>query len=196
MICHCYSLSFNLWTCCFRFTSYRAYRWISGFCVCVLICFSSVRLFPTLWTVACKAPLSVDFSRQEYWSGFSMPSSRGSSWPTDHWQADSLQLGPLGKLGFKWGLNFERIIEVLTLQYFFSPLVCHICMSHTYTFILHNFYFFSEIINLDQIFISVCFTFLVKIVPDYHSFHSYLFIRILLWKSLSHVRLFVTPWTI
>ena len=76
MICHCYSLSFNLWTCCFRFTSYRAYRWISGFCVCVLICFSSVRLFPTLWTVACKAPLSMEFSRQEYWSGLSCPSPR------------------------------------------------------------------------------------------------------------------------
>ena len=24
----------------------------------------------TLWTVACQAPLSMEFSRQEYWSGF------------------------------------------------------------------------------------------------------------------------------
>ena len=24
---------------------------------------------PTLWTVACQAPLSMPFSRQEYWSG-------------------------------------------------------------------------------------------------------------------------------
>ena len=28
-----------------------------------------VRLFATPWTVACQAPLSVGFSREEYWSG-------------------------------------------------------------------------------------------------------------------------------
>ena len=26
------------------------------------------------WTVACQAPLSVEFSRQEYWSGLPFPS--------------------------------------------------------------------------------------------------------------------------
>ena len=31
--------------------------------------FSHVQLFATLWTVARQAPLSVGFSRQEYWSG-------------------------------------------------------------------------------------------------------------------------------
>jgi len=31
--------------------------------------FSCVRLFVTLWTVAHQAPLSMGFSRQEYWSG-------------------------------------------------------------------------------------------------------------------------------
>ena len=30
---------------------------------------SRVRLFVTLWTVAYEAPLSMGFSRQEYWSG-------------------------------------------------------------------------------------------------------------------------------
>ena len=30
---------------------------------------------------ACQASLSMEFSRQEYWSGFAMPSSRGSSEP-------------------------------------------------------------------------------------------------------------------
>ena len=28
----------------------------------------------TLWTVACQAPLSMGFSRQEYWSGVPLPS--------------------------------------------------------------------------------------------------------------------------
>ena len=27
----------------------------------------------TTWTVACQAPLSVGFSRQEYWSGLPFP---------------------------------------------------------------------------------------------------------------------------
>ena len=35
---------------------------------------SYVQLFVTLWTVACHAPLSVGFPRQEYWSGLPFPS--------------------------------------------------------------------------------------------------------------------------
>ena len=34
---------------------------------------SHVRLFVTLWTVACQAPLSMGFSRQEYDSGLPCP---------------------------------------------------------------------------------------------------------------------------
>ena len=41
-------------------------------CVCGLNCFSCVQLFVTLWIVA-KAPLSMRFSRQEYWSGLPCP---------------------------------------------------------------------------------------------------------------------------
>ena len=41
---------------------------------CILSCFSCVWLFTTLWTVACQAPPSRGFSRQEQWSGFSCPS--------------------------------------------------------------------------------------------------------------------------
>ena len=33
-----------------------------------------VRLFATLWTVAHQAPLSIGFSRPEYWSGLPFPS--------------------------------------------------------------------------------------------------------------------------
>ena len=35
----------------------------------VLNCFSRVRLLATPWTVAHQAPLSMGFTRQEYWSG-------------------------------------------------------------------------------------------------------------------------------
>ena len=40
----------------------------------VLSHFSRVRLFVTLWTVAHWAPLSMEFSRQEYWRGLPFPS--------------------------------------------------------------------------------------------------------------------------
>ena len=36
---------------------------------CVPSCFSRVQLFVILWTRAHQAPLSMGFSRQEYWSG-------------------------------------------------------------------------------------------------------------------------------
>ena len=69
--------------------------------VCVL---HRVRLSVTLWTVACQAPLSMGFSRQEYWNGlpFSFPGDLPNlgTEPTSlsllHWQADSLPLSHLG----------------------------------------------------------------------------------------------------
>ena len=35
---------------------------------------SYVQLFVSPWTVACQAPPSMGFSRQEYWSGMPFPS--------------------------------------------------------------------------------------------------------------------------
>ena len=45
--------------------SSRLLRLLSGF--------SRVRLFATPWTAASKAPPSMGFSRQEYWSGVPLP---------------------------------------------------------------------------------------------------------------------------
>ena len=45
---------------------------LGNICVCELSC---VQLFVTSWAVARQVPLSMEFSRQEYWSGlpFSSP---------------------------------------------------------------------------------------------------------------------------
>ena len=61
------------------------------------------RLFVTPWTVAHQAPLSIGFSRQEYWSGFPFPSpgdlpNPGIEPMSPALQADSLWYEPLGKL--------------------------------------------------------------------------------------------------
>ena len=71
---------------------------------CMLSHFSHVRLFATPWTVACHTPLSMGFSRQEYWSGChallqGIFPTQGSTWHQLcllHWQVGSLPLVPPG----------------------------------------------------------------------------------------------------
>ena len=74
---------------------------------CVSVCqvTSVVSDSATQWTVARQAPLSMGFSRVEYWGGW-LFSSRGSFWPRDQarfshvsyiWQPGSLPLAPPGK---------------------------------------------------------------------------------------------------
>ena len=41
--------------------------------LCCAYLLSRVRLFPTPWTAARQAPLSMGFSRLEYWSGLPCP---------------------------------------------------------------------------------------------------------------------------
>ena len=80
-------------------------------CVCMLSCFSRVRLCATLWTAVCQAPLSMGFSRQEYWSGchdllqginptrfVPNPGIKPTCVKSNlHWQESSLLLMPPGK---------------------------------------------------------------------------------------------------
>ena len=68
--------------------------------------------FGTPWTVACPAPLSMGFSRQEHWSGLPFPSPGNLPVPwtepmTPALQTDSLPLSHLGRLPLylKWITN-------------------------------------------------------------------------------------------
>ena len=66
----------------------------------MLSCFSHVQFFVTLWTIAHKAPLSMGFSRQEYWRGchfllqgiFQTQGSNTCLPCLLHWSMDSLPL--------------------------------------------------------------------------------------------------------
>ena len=65
------------------------------------VLFSRVWLFVILWTVASQAPLSMEFPKQEYWSGLPFPSPGALSDPgiklmSPAWQVDSLPLSHLG----------------------------------------------------------------------------------------------------
>ena len=46
-------------------------------CACMLSHFSRVQRCVTLWTAACQTPLSMGFSRQEYWGGLPCPPPPG-----------------------------------------------------------------------------------------------------------------------
>ena len=61
-----------------------------------------VRLFATPWTVACQAPPSMGFSRQEYWSWLPFPSpgdlpNPGIEPGSPTLQADTLTFEPPGR---------------------------------------------------------------------------------------------------
>ena len=42
--------------------------------IVVVLSLIQLQLFATPWTIALQAPLSMEFSSQEYWSGLSCPS--------------------------------------------------------------------------------------------------------------------------
>ena len=74
-------------------------------CVCACSIAQSCPILWTPWTVALQAPLSMEFFRQEYWSGVPFPpsppgeggnSTQGLNLSLLHWQVDSLPLSHLG----------------------------------------------------------------------------------------------------
>ena len=75
---------------------------MAGFLVSYVKLLSHIRLFATPWTVAHQAPLSMGFSRQEYWSGLPFPSPGNLPYPgieprSPALRADSLPTEPQGK---------------------------------------------------------------------------------------------------
>ena len=58
--------------------------------VYVLSHFSSVQLGVTLWTTACQAPLSMEFSKQDYWKGLPFPSPNPGDLPNPGIEPTSL----------------------------------------------------------------------------------------------------------
>ena len=92
---------------------------------------SRVRLFATPWTVACQAPLSMAFSRQEYWSGLPFPSPGDLPDPgIEPWspalEADTLTSEPPGKR-----CAYSRyLIFAVWISYFPSLKLFEACFSN------------------------------------------------------------------
>ena len=80
----------------------------------ILSHFSHVRLFLTPWTVACQVPLSMGFSRQEYWNGLpflppgDLPDS-GTKPRSPALQADSLLCEQPGKPVVEYSISCAQL---------------------------------------------------------------------------------------
>ena len=92
-----------------------------NFCCTANYDLSRVRLFETPWTVACQAPLSMGFPRQEYWSGLPFPSPGDLPNPgiehvppmSPSLQADSLPTEPSEKPMCTYIPSFRRFPSLL-----------------------------------------------------------------------------------
>ena len=90
---------------------------------------SPVRLFATPWTVAHQAPPSMEFSRQEYWSGLPFPSpgdlpNPGIKLESPASQADTLPSGPPGNPLRRPCLFFSLVQSFSLVRLFCDPMDC------------------------------------------------------------------------
>ena len=122
-------------------------------CVCVCVCYSlcHVRLFVTPWTVAHQIPLSMEFSRQKYWSGLPFPSpghlpNPGIESGSLALQADSLPSEPPGQPP----LPLELAIGPITMKTCVVALENRLCNTHTYTQSSHMFSHHTHIYPLSH----------------------------------------------
>ena len=118
---------FGIWS---RAQRRNAYMYVCVWvCVCEMsclcVCSRYLQLFGTLWTVTHQAPLSIGFSRQEYWSGLlfpppgDLPNSeiKLESPMSPALQADSLTAEPSGKPVKCHGKH--QLFYIFTYFYFF-----------------------------------------------------------------------------
>ena len=86
-------------------------------CCCLVASVKYEDLCATLWTAACQAPLSMGFSREDYWSG--LPRTHPGDLPDSEikprspaLQADSL---PLSDQGSPYLKSYKRMGQMLSL---------------------------------------------------------------------------------
>ena len=94
-------------------------------CIYVQLCpiLNCVLLFATQWAIDWQAPLSMIFSRQEYWNGIPFPlgiRKMESNPCLLHWQVDSLSLSYLGSLYLVSEANISCSVLILACSFVFG----------------------------------------------------------------------------
>ena len=85
----------------------RSWWMLKAPCSCCCLVAHHVQLFVTPWTIACQAPRSMGFPRQEYWSGFPFSSPKDLPHPgikpaSPALQVDSLPVSHQGSQKSPW----------------------------------------------------------------------------------------------
>ena len=122
--------------------------------------FSHVWLFVTPWTVVHQAPLSIWFSRQEYWSGWPwLPSGIFQIWASNphllhllHWLADSLLLVLTWKPKITVFWRYGTALPYTSFRFLSSSVTAYpssrLCTSFTlfpiFSLLYHFFYLLSS----------------------------------------------------
>ena len=75
---------------------------------------SRVQLFVTPWTVVYQAPQSMEFYRQEYWSGLPFPS------PVDPPEPGDQTRQTVNHLSHQGSLKYEKVELVRNVQEFYN----------------------------------------------------------------------------
>ena len=95
-----------------------------------------VRLFVTLWTAACQAPLSTAFSRQQYWSVLPFPPLGDLLTKEDPVSPASPALaGGFFTTSATWeAWDSPKTVSIDWVCFFFG-----LCISHTFLFLLMSY---------------------------------------------------------
>ena len=87
----------------------RASSFLKPVCACMLSRFSLVRLFVTLWTLTRQTPLSMGFSKQEYWSG--LPCLPPGDLPSPGIEPTSITSPALAGKSFTTSATWEALLK-------------------------------------------------------------------------------------
>ena len=107
---------------------YRGNAYIFYVCACAR--FTYVQLFTSPWTVACQAPLSVEFSRQEYWRG--LPFSSPGNLPHPGTETVSLRISCVGRQILYYCATWEDAWKDTTYTCYFFQIssYCWLCLNN------------------------------------------------------------------
>ena len=109
----------SVWVCVSVWVCGCVWVWLCV-CVCVLSC---VRIFATPWTVTHQAPLSMQFSWQEYWSGLPFPTPEDLFYP--RMEPTSLASPALAGVFFMTSDTWKAIIILLPPLIAFLPCISY-----------------------------------------------------------------------
>ena len=127
---------------------------LSLFGQCMLCALSHVQLFATPWTVAQQAPLSTEFSRQEYWSGLPFLSPGDLPEPGIKPVSPALKVDSL-LLSHQGNINLPYILHLM-LNFLNTYFKCLLSIKPcVYIGNIKNYSFANYFVNSSSMFLNV-----------------------------------------